>query len=129
MKDTPSTIDEYLASVPEPYQSALQTLRRQIHEIAPEAVEAITYAVPTVKLNGNLVAFCAAKKHCSFFPMGAAVLDKYRNELEGYSISTGTVRFQPDNPLPDEVLRRIVLDRIAQNKSKSKTRSKPKKSK
>ena len=114
----PKTIDEYLSTVSDEHRVALERLRKQIHAAAPKAEERISYGVPAFFQNGGLVWFAAAKNHCSFFPGGRAV-EMHQSELKNYSLSTGTIRFQPDKPLPATLVRRIVKERIAANELKA----------
>jgi uncharacterized protein YdhG (YjbR/CyaY superfamily) len=103
----PDSVDAYLAALPEAQRAALEHLRRTIRAAAPEAVESISYGIPTFKVKGRAVAHLgAAAKHCAFYP--GAVTDAFAAELAGFPISKGTIRFQPDAPLPDDLVRRIV---------------------
>jgi uncharacterized protein YdhG (YjbR/CyaY superfamily) len=106
-----TTIDEYLAPLPAGKRAALQWLRRHIKSAAPGAEECISYGIPAFRLDGKLlVHFGAAAKHCAFYP-GAAVGD-CKLELAGYDTSKGTVRFQPDHPLPAALVRKLVKAQI-----------------
>ncbi len=115
-----NSIDAYLAAVPEPARSALEGMRATIREAAPEAIETISYGVPTFKLHGNLVGFAAFKKHCSFFPMSGSSIEAFQGQLEGFSTSKGTIRFTPDKPIPESLLRDIVAARIAENEGRGR---------
>lgn len=111
------TPDEYLASVPEPARSALQHLRKIIRSVVPkETTEVISYRIPMFKFNGMLVGYAAFKNHCSLFPTGSGVLDRFENELKGYRTSKGTIQFTPDKPLSDALIKKIVKARVAENK-------------
>ena len=113
------THDEYLAAVSDDKRVALEELRRIIREAAPGAVECISYGLPAFRLEGrNLVAYGAAAKHCALYPMSAAVVEAFRDELKDYDTSKGTIRFQVENPLPESLVRRLVVARIAENASK-----------
>ena len=107
------SIDEYLASVADgAKRAALEKLRMSIHAAVPRAEECISYQMPAFRLDGKvLVWFGAASKHCSFFP--GAVVQQFKNELEDYEISKGTIRFQPDHPLPAALIRKLVKARAA----------------
>src|ERR1051326_1658071 len=86
-------VDDYLSRLPEDSRVALEKLRRTIKAIVPEAVEVISYQIPTVKYQGRiLVSYAAFAEHCSFFP-GAKPIEVYRNELKSYQTSKGTIRF------------------------------------
>lgn len=111
------TPDEYLASVPEPARSTLQHVRKVIWSVVPkETTEVISYRIPMFKFNGMLVGYAAFKGHCSLFPTGSGVLDRFEKELKGYRTSKGTIQFPPDKPLPDSLIKRIVKARVAENK-------------
>lgn len=111
------TPDEYLASVPEPARSTLQHVRKVIWSVVPkETTEVISYRIPMFKFNGMLVGYAAFKDHCSLFPTGSGVLDRFEKELKGYRTSKGTIQFPPDKPLPDSLIKRIVKARVAENK-------------
>lgn len=102
-----ASVDAYLAALPTDQRAALEHLRRVILSAAPDAVESISYGIPTFKVKGRAVAHLgAAVKHCAFYP--GAVADAFAEELAGFSTSKGTIRFQPDGPLPDDLVRRIV---------------------
>jgi uncharacterized protein YdhG (YjbR/CyaY superfamily) len=116
MRPTPSrkaaTIDEYLAPLPADKRAALQRLRGHIKAAAPGAVECISYGIPAFRLDGRLlVHFGAATTHCAFYP--GAVVEAHREALKGYDTSKGTIRFQPDSPLPPGLVRKLVKAQIA----------------
>jgi uncharacterized protein YdhG (YjbR/CyaY superfamily) len=112
-------IDEYLASVPEPARTTLNSIRAVIRSaVPPEATEAITYCIPTFKYKGSLLAFAAFKNHCSLFPMSLSVIDTFKNELKPFLASKGTLRFPLDKPLPAALVKKLVKARIAQNESR-----------
>jgi len=113
---TPKTVDEYLAAVPEPARGTLKHVRAVIQSIVPgETTEMISYAIPMFKYNGMLVGYAAFKDHCSLFPTGSGVLDKFEKELKGFRKSKGTIHFPLDKPLPDALLKKIVKARIKEN--------------
>src|SRR5579864_312641 len=85
----PKNVDEYLAGVPEPARSTLNKIRAAIRSaVPPEATETISYRIPAFKYKGVLVWFAAFSNHCSFFPT-ASVIEAFKNELRGFSISKG----------------------------------------
>ena len=119
----PETIDEYLAAVPEPARTNLNKIRAVIRSAAPpEAVEAISYGMPTFKLKGPLVWFGAFSDHCSFFPT-AAVIDTFKKDLKGYTLSKGTIHFPIDKPLPSALVKKMVKARVAQQTAKKSKKS------
>ena len=111
------TIDDYIAQFPRDIQEKLQKLRKTIGESAPQATEAISYQIPTFKLNGNLVHFAAFKDHISFFPTSSGVA-AFEKELSRYKISKGTIQFPLDTPIPLDLVRRIVKFRVQENLGK-----------
>ena len=113
MKPPAASVDDYLAKLPADRRAALETLRSQIRAAAPEAIEAISYGLPTFKLNGNLVHFGAAARHCAFYP--GAVIDVFAERLAGFETAKGTIRFQPNAPLPPDLVEDIVRHRVARN--------------
>lgn len=115
MPGKPQTIDEYLAALGDDQRAALEKLRKTIRAAAPKAEECISYSIPAFRLNGMLVGFGAAKKHCAFYLMSAATVAAFGDELKDYDTSKGTVRFQPDDPLPAALVRKLVKARVAEN--------------
>jgi uncharacterized protein YdhG (YjbR/CyaY superfamily) len=119
-KPPAKNVDEYLAGVPEPGRSTLTKVRAVIRSVAPaETTEVISYGIPTFKYKRGLVALAAFKDHCSFFPMGASVLDAFKEELKEFRVSKGTLHFPLDRPLPTALVKKIVRARIAQNEGNS----------
>jgi uncharacterized protein YdhG (YjbR/CyaY superfamily) len=109
----PKTFDGYLAALIPRQRAALERLRKAIRSAAPKAEECISYGVPAFRLNGKfLVALAAAAKHCSFYPGSA--LQALKVDLKAYDTSKGTIHFQPDRPLPNALVRKLVRARIAQ---------------
>ena len=104
------TIDEYVSTFPDDVQILLQKMRQTIRQAAPEAEEAISYRIPTFKLNGNLVHFAAFKSHIGFFPTSSGIA-AFKKELSHYKSSTGSVQFPMDRPIPYGLVRRIVAFR------------------
>ena len=108
-------IADYLSQVPEPQREALERLRRTIKSIVPDAVEVISYQIPTFKLNGRmLVSYAAFKHHCSFFP-GAGPIEMHANDLKSFQTSKGTIQFTPEHPLSTTLVKRLVKTRIKLN--------------
>jgi uncharacterized protein YdhG (YjbR/CyaY superfamily) len=116
-KAAAKTVDEYLSDIPEPAQSTLRHVRAVIQSIVPaETVEVISYGIPMFKFRGMLLGYAAFKKHCSLFPTGSGVLDRFEKELKGYRTSKGTIQFPSDRPLPDGLVKKIVKARVKENK-------------
>ena len=113
-----ATIDEYLAGVSEDKRAALERLRDQIRAAAPDATEAISYGLPTFRLDGRwLVAFGVAKGHCSFHT-GRAPMEAHAADLAGYRLWKGTINFETDQPLPPELVKKIVEVRVAERRAR-----------
>ena len=119
-RGVPKTVDEYLAGIPEPARGTLQKVRAAIRSAAPpEATETISYGIPALRYNGVLVWFAAFSKHCSLFPT-ASVIEKFKDELKGYTISKGTIQFPTDKPLPAALIKKMVKARIGEMKTRKK---------
>ena len=113
-----ASIDEYIAGYPLETQVMLSELRSLVAGSAPGATEAISYGMPTFDLNGHLVHFAGYAHHIGFYPTGRG-FDAFREELEPYKSAKSSVRFALDQPLPADLIRRIVEFRVAENMSKA----------
>ncbi len=108
MSPAPKDIDAYLAALPVGQRAVLQKLRQTIKATAPEAVESISYQMPTFKYKGRpLIYFGAAKNHCAVYGM-SSVFEAHKSELEPYVTSKGTIRFPADKPLPAALVKKLV---------------------
>lgn len=114
MAAKPTTIDEYLATVGDVNRKALERLRRTIRKAAPNAEECISYGVPAFRDGKVIVGFGASASHCALYLFSGSTLERHRSALEGYDTSKGTIRFAPDAPLPDALVRKLVRSRIAE---------------
>jgi len=116
----PSTIDEYLAPLGDEQRAALERLRKIIHSAAPGAEECISYGLPAFRLDGKCFIYIgAAAKHCAIY--GALGTDA--EMFKDYDTSSkGTVRFQPDDPLPAALVKKLVKARIARNAERGRTK-------
>lgn len=119
------TIDEYIALYADDIQKILQKVRNVIKEAAPDASEKISYQMPTFYLHGNLVHFAAFKTHIGFYPVPSGI-EKFQDELSQYKGGKGSVQFPLDKPIPYDLIRRITLFRVEENKRLEKTKSKKK---
>jgi len=107
------TADEYLAAVPEPARSTLEKVRAAIRAAAPaESTEVISYGIPAFKHGKVLVWYAAFTEHCSLFPT-AAVIGEFKEDLDGYRISKGTIQFPTNKALPAALVKRMVRARVA----------------
>lgn len=112
-----TSVDEYLATCPDELREVLDKLRNTIQNAAPDAAEMISYQMPAYKLNGWLVYFAANKKHIGFYPAPSGV-EHFREELAGYKFSKGAIQFPLGEPVPFDLVERIVRFRVAENLSK-----------
>ncbi len=116
MRPRPTTIDEYLAALPEEHRAALEHLRRTIRRAAPGAEERLSYGICAFRLDGMLVGFGATRTHCALYLMSGRTVADHAAVLAPYDTSKGTVRFTPSAPLPDALVRRLVRARMAENR-------------
>ena len=107
-------IDDYIATFPQNVQHRLRELRSAIREAAPQAEESISYGMPTIKLNGNLVHFAAYNKHIGFYVPSSVIL-AFKEKLSSYKQSKGTVQFPIDWPIPLDTVKEIVRFRVKEN--------------
>ncbi len=123
---TPKDIDEYIDGFPKDVQKILNKIRSTIEKAAPKAEEAISYQIPTFRLNGNLIHFAAYKNHIGLYPAPRAV-EKFKKELERYGSSKGTIKFPLDEPIPYDLITKLVEFRVKQNSEKAKSKTPAKK--
>jgi len=112
-----ATIDECISSFPTNVQDILQKLRQTIRDSAPNSTEAISYQIPTFKLNGNLVHFAAFKNHVGFYPTPSGI-NEFKEQLSEYEKAKGSVKFPLNKPLPIALIREIVRFRVKENLDK-----------
>lgn len=109
------TIDQYIEPFPAPVQKLLKKMRQTIHLAAPDAVEAISYGMPTFKQNGkNLVHFAAFKAHIGFYPVPSGMA-AFKKELAGYKQGKGSAQFPFDQPIPYDLVTKIVKFRLSES--------------
>jgi uncharacterized protein YdhG (YjbR/CyaY superfamily) len=116
------SIDDYIAAFPPETQKMLEELRALIREVAPEATETISYAIPTFDLNGHLVHFAGYEHHIGLYPTGSGV-EAFKEELKPYKQGKGSVQFPLGQPLPTDLIRRIVEFRVGQSTGKASGKS------
>ena len=114
-RDAPEEIDAYLAALPEEMRDALQQVREIIRKHIPACTERVSYGIPIFRLRSDLVGISAQKKHCSLHTMSPGLIKRIRQELANFEISGATIHFQPTNPIPRELLRRIIDERIGES--------------
>ena len=120
LKSKITSVDEYLNELPDDVYTVLENIRQIIKFLVPDAEETISYQVPSYKHKGMLVGFGASKDHCSFFVMSSTLLKDFEEDIKDFDTSTGTIRFTPDKPIPNDLITRIVMARLAENEAKSK---------
>jgi len=119
-RDGVAEVEAYLADVPEPAHSTLESVRRAIRAAVPaEASECISYGMPAFRYEGALVGYAAFKDHCSFFPMSASLLDDFPEDVKKYRTAKGTLQFPLDKPLPAALVKKLVRARVVQNQAKA----------
>ncbi len=113
----PSSVEEYLAALPEERRAAMERMRQAIKSAAPDATELISYNMPAFKSHGGqfLVSYAAFKRHYSLFPASEAVIEAAGEELTPYLSGKGTIRFPADDPIPVALVERIVKTRLEEN--------------
>jgi uncharacterized protein YdhG (YjbR/CyaY superfamily) len=105
----PATVAEYIAAAPEDRRAGIEDLRRTVTEAAPDAVECIAYDMPAYRLDGRfMVSFGSYKQHYSLFPASQVVLDTLGDEVAAYAKGKGTFQFPVKDPLPLDLIARIV---------------------
>lgn len=120
------SIDEYIATFPPDIQALLETVRATIKAAAPGAEERISYQMPAFALHGNLVYFAALKDHIGFYPTSSGIA-AFKDELAGYKSTPGAVRFPIDQPLPLDLISRIVRFRVTENLNRAAAKARAKK--
>jgi uncharacterized protein YdhG (YjbR/CyaY superfamily) len=112
---TAASVDDYLEALPPTSRAALDDVRAVLRTTVPDGVESISYGIPTVKLGGKmLLSYAAFAKHCSLFPASGAVMEALGPELEPYFAEKATLRFSPSEPIPRDLLERILAIRVAE---------------
>ncbi len=114
-----SSIDEYIGAFPTNVRKKLTELRTLIRELAPDAAEKISYRMPTFYLNGNLVHFAAYSKHIGFYPTPSGITN-FKKELANFKHAKGSIQFPIEDPLPLDLITKIVNFRVKENLSKKK---------
>jgi uncharacterized protein YdhG (YjbR/CyaY superfamily) len=112
-----TNINEYISGFPDDIKKRLSAVRQIIRKNAPQAEEAITYGIPTFRLNGNLVHFAGYKKHIGFYPT-PSVIDAFKERLSEFPSAKGSVQFPLSKPLPENLIADIVRFRVKENAEK-----------
>lgn len=119
----PTTVDEYLAALPDARRHAMDVLRRTVNAAAPEAVETIAYGMPALRSHGGqfLVSYAAYKRHYSLFPATDAVIAALGEALVPHLSGSGTIHFPAGEPIPTTLVARIVEIRVAENAARARS--------
>ena len=109
-----TSVDAYLAALPDDRRAALAELRRAVTAAAPEATETIAYQMPALRSHGGqfLVSYAAYKDHYSLFPASDAVIGALGDEVTPYLAGKGTLRFRADQSIPVDTITKIVKVRL-----------------
>ena len=106
-------IDAYIGGLDEPKRSTLESLRRSILEVVPDAQEGLAYRMPAFKVRGKTVAgFAAFKDHLSYLPHSGSVLAELGDEVAGYETSKGSLKFAVDKPPPKRLVKKLIVTRM-----------------
>jgi len=109
-------IDDYLLLFPDDVQLILSKIRLLIQQTVPQAAETISYGIPTFDMNGkHLLHFAGFKNHIGLFPTSSVVI-AFKDELTGYKTSKGTIQFKLNEPIPYDLIKKIVKFRVAEVK-------------
>ena len=111
-------VDEYLEKLPKDARISLQRLRKIIKSVVPAANERVSYGVPIVALDRDLVGFSSQKNHCSFYTMSPPLVKTMKKELQKFRVSGATIHFTPDDPLPESLVKKIVKSRLKETQRK-----------
>jgi len=125
-KEKIQTIEAYIAQFPNDIQLKLQELRHAIQKAAPNATEKISYQMPAFYQKGNLVYFAAYKNHIGFYPTASGI-ETFKDEMAAYKWSKGAVQFPISEPIPLELVEKIVHFRVLENETKFLEKKKQKK--
>jgi uncharacterized protein YdhG (YjbR/CyaY superfamily) len=108
-------IDQYLAALDDQKRATLAVLRQRILDVVPEAEQGISYGLPAFKVRGKTIAgFAAFKNHLSYLPHSGSVFPQLKDELKGYSTSSGALRFEVGRPLPAALVEKLIAVRLRQ---------------
>ena len=114
--DAPATVEEYFATLPDGSRATLEELRRTIVAAAPDATECISYGMPAFRDHGRILVYYAAfAKHYSLFPGSGTSIEALGDEAAAHATGKGTLQFRYEEPLPTDLVARIVATRLAEN--------------
>ena len=122
MNATVKDIDTYVALQPEEVRADLEQIRQTIKAAALEAEEVISYRMPAFRYHGMLVGFAAARNHYGFYPWTGRTVEQFKDELQGYTTTKGSIHFAKDKPLPVSLIKKIVKHRMKENIAQMKNK-------
>jgi uncharacterized protein YdhG (YjbR/CyaY superfamily) len=114
MKTGFESVDDYIAAQPSDSKQLLESIRKTIRETVPQAEESISYQMPAYKLKGVLVYFAAYKNHIGFYPTSTGI-KAFQKEIANYKNSKGAVQFPLGQPIPHDLIRKMVLFKLGEN--------------
>ncbi|HKP74295.1 MAG TPA: DUF1801 domain-containing protein [Longimicrobiaceae bacterium] len=118
MGEKPTSVEQYRAALTNEQRAGLDALREAVRAAAPGVEEGISYAIPVFRLGGKPLVWVAAwKRHFSLYPLTAAILRDHADDIRGYETAKGTIRFSASQPLPLELVRKLVAARAAELRS------------
>jgi uncharacterized protein YdhG (YjbR/CyaY superfamily) len=112
-------VDDYIATQETNLQPMLEKIRSAIRSVVPKAEECISYMIPCYKQQGMLVGFGTHKKGCSFYTMNPVILRSYTEELKNFKYTGSTIHFDPKQPLPLALIKKIIKHRIKENEERA----------
>ena len=113
-RHAPEEIDAYLETLPADREAALTRVRSIIREIAPDCTERVSYQIPIFRLNKDLVGISSQKNHCALHSMSPQLMKSMGEDLQAVKVSGATVHFSPEDPLPRELIEKIVQARMSE---------------
>ena len=120
-QSTVGSIDEYIAGFPPETQQVLKELRALVRATARGVTERISYGIPTFDLNGQYVVYFAAwKKHIGLYPVTGVVAKAFKEEIKAYKSGKGSLKFPLDEPMPKDLIRKIIKIRVKELTGKGK---------
>jgi uncharacterized protein YdhG (YjbR/CyaY superfamily) len=119
MNNKPTNVDTYIATAPKEIQGKLKLLRTAIRQVAPTAIERISYGMPYYDYKGRLVYFAFAKSHIGLY-IPPPVIEEHKSELKNYETATSTIRFPIDKPLPIALIKKLIKAKMKKNEAKSR---------
>jgi uncharacterized protein YdhG (YjbR/CyaY superfamily) len=110
-----SSIDEYIADLPQEVKAKINELRKIVKESVPDGIEVISYNMPAIKFHGILLYYAVYKEHIGFYPASKNVMEVFKTELQDYFTSVGAIRLPLNSELPVALLKKIIAYRVRQN--------------